>query len=288
MIHENISSRIGSVIGIFLATAIPFFSFSDDSIKTPRSEKDVQSAFTSMQKDSAYQKQWDSRYLYEWKIRGTIYSNQKARIHLVPIPGVIDTVFYRHPKDSVWQHVLCRITEAAEYESFVNPCCGSFIFRPAVTKPYTMNDVVFKLTSTDGKMYLGRVGSNGAILHKNRALSLKKTCEYNKSAMNSDYTFISIEEIDTTPCPENCISIEAEDGVDPNDYEPGTVKDPFEQPEACMTRSINCFKNGNSKEITDGFSYCSKRRILWFQFIRLDNKPLIVEFDAKKNRMRLK
>ena len=288
MTIEKIARRISFGICIFITVVIPFLSFSDDSISKPYSGKNIQAALTAMQNDSAYQKQWDNRYSYEWKIRGTIHLNQKAIIHLAPIPGVIDTVFYRHPEDSVWQHVLCRITKTAEYESFVNPCCGSFIFRPTVEKPHTMDNVVFKLTSTDGKMYLGRVGSNGAILQNNRTLSLKKACEYNKSAMNTDYTFISIEEIDTLPCQEECKSIEAVDGLDPDEYEPGTVKDPFEQPEACMTRHINCFQKGKSKEITDGFSYCSKRRIKWFQFIWIDNMPLMVEFDAKKNRIRLK
>lgn len=269
----------------------PFYFTKPKQVAASQEKATTASLFEGLgdiNKDSSYKKWWNSTYLYEWKIRGNIFSNQNSRIHLIPIQGAFDTVYFHHPGDTFWNRVLCRIPEEAEYETAVNPCCGDLIFRPTISKSHAECNLIFKLTSTDEKIYLGRIGSNGAILKKNVPIQLKTKCAYDESAMSSRYSTISIEEIDTARCSDDCENVELEDGVDINAYPPGKVQDPFKMPDVCMTRQINCFQKGKFKRVTDGFAYCSRKRIISFEFSWLDNSPLIVEFDAKNHFTHLK
>jgi hypothetical protein len=228
----------------------------------------------------------NNKYSYEWKIRGKRILNQKDKIYLKPIPDQIDTVFYRHPADKVWDFFLCRISVPGTYESSVNPCCGDFIFKSTDKKPAIEAEVIFEIMNSNGKLYLGRIEDKGAILCD--STKLIKPCMFDWSAMYTRYTMVSIEEVDTMDIRDNCRHIEGYDGTSPSDYRVGNVIDPFAVTDCCVQRQVMCFEIKGTKVNSGTYNYCSKKRIVGFRFNWLDDKPLIVRFDAKSNKVYLK
>lgn len=227
--------------------------------------------------------------LFEWKIRGKYLTGYQAKITLSPIPGIIDTIFYRgYGAAYPWNTVLFKIDQMGEYRLQVNGCCGGFFFKNMTQENRNNEAVCFQLITDSRKLYMGRMGKAGVLLQKNRIMQIDNPCWTDRSAMSSDPMVVTIEEIDTGACEEQCASIEMKDGVAEEDYEPGIVKDPLREPETCIVRHLNCLYTGKSGKIVETYFYCSKRRIKYFSYIPLSGTPLIVVFDATKGRMILK
>jgi hypothetical protein len=256
----------------------------ESSIVTKEAVKVIDTLIDSFMKSNP-----DSNYTFEWKIRGVTAIGDYETIFLSPIMDRIDTVYYHKLSDHLnWYSVLTRISHSGEYKGLANPCCGGFLLKSEKKIPIVRNHVEFNLTSTDGKLYLGRVGENGKILKRGQTVSITSECAFMRSAMAYTSTEISIEEIDTVDCGDECVHIEDEDGINPESYPPGIVIDPLEKRDYCLSCGLNCYNGRECQESSMCFSYCSKRRIAGFDFVWLDDKPLQVEFDARNNKLTLK
>ena len=230
-------------------------------------------------------------YTYEWKIRGKKMIGSNSKIFLNPVKDSIDTIHYHTlAQKTHWYHALCKITCPGEYYAGPNACCGGFMlfFDKKIDtsadllkdtslkvsefkrEPRTEANVIFNLTSSDNKLYIGRVENNAAILSENKSIHLTEVCDFNRSAMSITYSsLVSIYEIDTM----KVISKYKEAACLPNSMEiPDTP--------------INCWNNNRDGQFPTSLHL--KKLIKSFRFIWLDDKPLIVNFDARKQKVIIK
>lgn len=227
------------------------------------------------------------QHAYRWRIRGKtatawLYGAIPVeKIFLTPIEGSIDTIFYQKKlaaDTSQWQYYLTRISVEGNYEGYVGSCCDDLNIHYSKDRFSGKSEVQFKLTSSDGKMYLGRLGNNGVMLKEGTVLPLDNPC-YNSPVGNRNlYPYISIEEIDTS---ETCRKkfVTDDDGNLINAEKKGTIE----------LRDLVCINSNWFDQSGDGtYSYCRKRSIIEFPFMGLDDKPLIVVFDAKSQKVFLR
>lgn len=233
-------------------------------------------------------------YEYRWKIRGKtavalLYGFKPAgTIFLTPIEGRIDTIFYQKmlEKDtSQWSNYLTRISVSGNYEGFTGSCCGRFHVVPSPKTETTQNNVIFRMISSDGKMYLAKLGDNGVILKAGVDAHLERACDlFMVSGNETFYREIAIEEIDTSAlCIRQHIDNEEDDEAE-SAVEGTSGAKPTDSIEV---KSLACVNSADADSVGT-FSYCVKRTVTSFQFIWLDNAPLIVEFDPVRQKVVLR
>jgi hypothetical protein len=86
---------------------------------------------------------------------------------------------------------------------------------------------------------------------------------------------------------EECTHLEYGGMIDTTNYSPGTFVKPFSKRDVCLTRESICFDRHASSGEDESLTYCSRRRIVGFSFIWLDNLPLNVDYDAKTGKLTL-
>lgn len=229
-----------------------------------------------------------SEYTCRWRVRGKtattwLYGVKSVdRIHLTPIEGMFDTIYFQRMlavDTSEWYSLWTRISVEGDYEAYVGPCCGRFHVMPSKDINTVIDDVWFKMNSSDGKMYLARIGENGVILKDGEEVHLNRACHaFLVSGNESIHREIAIEEIDTSEATWK----RGSDHLNENDTNSGSG-------DSIRLKDLVCINNMDCESTSECMlTYCCIRTIIEVTFIWLDDKPLFVEFDADKQKVTLR
>jgi hypothetical protein len=254
----------GGIICAFLLSTFAISSSAHDRFD---------SLIPKLQNDSMF-REMHKHYEFEWKINGLRFSGESFNVPLCPTSFSFDTIYYRSRSadSSLWNNLLCKIPEKAEYNFQVNGCCGGFWVQMKGKEKVINKSVVFILRNSDKTMYLGRFGDAGVILKKGKSLRIDNPCECNKSAMQSDEPRITIEMIDTGK-----IMRDAFERTDEDDPSLGDT-----------LQCLSCFQGRTFSEPDDCFNYYRKKVITAIDFKWFTSRCLIVEFYAASGKVELK
>ncbi len=137
---------------------------------------------------------------HEVRINGVSAVGEIMTFTVPPSADEFDTIYSRWISQSdTFQKSLCKIPKQMDVNVLYNECCGGLYF-----EPQHPGAVFFKLTETDGKLYLGRYGGSGVILHTDSLIQIPKPYLVMFSAMETPYYGITIEVIDTSRSEDVC------------------------------------------------------------------------------------
>ena len=230
---------------IFLLMIIPTFVYSQNATFYA----DTGWAF----KDAGNDKKLKARLMeMEWKIRGKTLHFGSEPIEIKPIPGKIDTLFYKHDNNADWDTILCMIKEPRSYKFIYNVCCGGFDVA-GENKHRIQLTSMFRIKGMDNNhTYLGTLGEAGIIVNSSSADTLRPGC---RSAMSPNIFEIGLSEIEICRDTNNCYLGH------------------------CL------FEKG--KELAYEFAYRTISEKLKILYMPLSENPVKVIYDPNKDRIKL-
>lgn len=191
---------------------------------------------------------YNEMMLWEWRIQDQTTHFGGKPIKIKPHEG-IDTLFFRKDENYRWDTMLCRIHTATAYEFIYNACCGSFNVKGR-KHPVTAK-VLVNIKGNKDMQYLCTLGENGMLI-PGPYDTLKTAC---RSAMASNIIPISF----------SCVTLC--DEYDEENCPNGT----------CLVSDYT--------EDDYGTAYNVISKKLEVLYMPLDNKPLLISYDAVSDKI---
>jgi hypothetical protein len=184
-----------------------------------------------------------------WLINGQKLTWGSKPIYILPDSSTLDTIYFKDNNHSDWDTIICNIKVAEAYTFSPNECCGGFMTGQSQIK------VKFNIEKPSSKDFLGEYGGS-ALLAKYKKKSILDT--HCLGLMVSNITYIQLTEIE--------VRRDSSNNAD---------------------RPI-CFYESYGKEATGDFYYKTKKKLVSFLYMPLNNEIVTINYNPETEKKTIK